>query len=70
MNMQVDTYGVPVKDPNRRHPKCTCKVPCQARYSCEGLAHVGRRATPWCSGGSDSDECDDCWVERHCPRAA
>jgi len=63
---KVDTYGHEVKS-YRRHKDCGCKVPCQARFTCEAVDHAGRRATPFCSGCYDDEPgwCDTCWNRKH-----
>lgn len=61
-----DTYGCVIQT-FERHPLCTCKVPCQERFTCASSLHRGSRQTPWCSGGDDGNDierCDECWCAR------
>jgi hypothetical protein len=63
---KVDAYWAEVKH-YRRHKACACPVPCQQRFQCEAPDHVGRRATPFCSGQADEhlSWCDACWSRIH-----
>jgi len=73
-----DAYGYITDERGRRarrHPKCSCEVPCQRRYECLSLRHRGPRSTPFCSGGWSGDVTDDhcdecCSRERARARAA
>ena len=60
-----DDYGFEVKS-YRRHKMCRCTTPCQGRFSCAAVDHVGRRAVPYCRGASDDEPsfCDNCWLAK------
>lgn len=66
-NPVLDTYGYPVDTSRERHPRCTCKVPCQKRFRCRSRRHRGNRSTPWCNGCDDdmAQSCDACWHAAH-----
>lgn len=51
-----------------RHPLCSCRVPCQRRFTCTGVGHTGRRSVPWCRGAHPGDECDVCWARSETKR--